>query len=137
MYLLTNLRGLNQMIFLSLLHRRFLNCNWIWERKMLVGNSTCILRVVLSKNRNHHHLHHHHVTHIYIYIYTHTRTHTHTHIYIYTGTHTYIYTHIHTHIHTHIYIYIHTSSSSTSCHAASTDLLDPLLPPVSIAHRSR
>ena len=47
-------------------------------------------------------------------------THTYTHIYIYTHTHTYI------------YIYI----SSSSCRAASTDLPDPLSPPVSIVHCS-
>ena len=34
-------------------------------------------------------------------------------------------------------IYLFLISSSSSCHAASTDLPDPLSPPVSIVHRSR
>ena len=36
-----------------------------------------------------------------------------------------------------IYIYIYVCISSSSCRAASTDLPDPLSPPVSIVHRSR
>ena len=50
--------------------------------------------------------------------------------------HIYTHTYIYSNIYIYIYIYIYISLSS-SCHAASTDLPDPLSSLVSIVHRSR
>ena len=86
--------------------------------------------------------------HAYIYIYTYMYTHTHTHIYIYILTYIYIHIHIqidiHTYIHTYTYVHIYVHlwihtyiSSSSSCRAISTDILEPLSPPLPIVHRIR
>ena len=74
--------------------------------------------------------------------YTHTYMHTYAclcvDIYVRMCVYTFIHTphtNTHTHTHTHTYIYIYIYISSSTCHAASTDIPDPLSPLFPIVHR--